>query len=137
MIILLVALAAVVGAPMAAALLVTFASLREDSAHSLTGQPRGVLERIARRILRVPGGTRQDSGGRLALHPAARRRSGQRGPGLRGSGQRGSGLRPPGRPPVAGSPVAGSPVAGPPVPRPRLAPDEQQPSAPTLMMPRS
>jgi hypothetical protein len=107
MIVLLVVLAAVVVAPMAAALLVTFASLREDSAQSLGGQPPGGLERIARRILRVPASGRYGGAGRSVP-----------------------------RSPVPGSPVPGSPVPGSPVPRPRLAADEQ-PSAPTLTMPRS
>lgn len=121
MIILLVALAAVVGAPMAAALLVTFASLREDSAHSLTGQPPGVLARIARRILRVPTGTGHVSATRLVLRPAVRRHSG-----LHRANKR----------PLGRSSGTGSVVAAAPVPRPRLAPDEQQPAAPTLTMPR-
>lgn len=60
MIFLLVALAAVVAAPMAGALLVTFASLREDAAHSLAGRPPGVLTAAARRLLRLRAGSVPD-----------------------------------------------------------------------------
>jgi hypothetical protein len=51
MIFLLVVAAVVVAAPLAAAVLVTVASLREDSARSLAGRPPGVLAAIARRLL--------------------------------------------------------------------------------------
>ncbi len=53
MIFLLVAVAVVVGAPLIAAVLVTVASLREDSARSLGGRPPGVLTAAARRLLCV------------------------------------------------------------------------------------
>ena len=51
MIFLLVAAAVVVAAPFAAAVLVTVASLREDSARSLNGRPPGLLTAAARRLL--------------------------------------------------------------------------------------
>jgi hypothetical protein len=51
MIFLLVVAAVVVAAPLAAAVLVTVASLREDSARSLAGRPPGLLTAIARRLL--------------------------------------------------------------------------------------
>jgi hypothetical protein len=51
MIFLLVVAAVVVAAPLAAAVLVTVASLREDSARSLAGRPPGVLTAVARRLL--------------------------------------------------------------------------------------
>jgi hypothetical protein len=50
---LLVAAAVVVAAPLAAAVLVTVASLREDSARSLAGRPSGWLTAAARRLLRA------------------------------------------------------------------------------------
>ena len=51
MIFLLVAAAVVVGAPIIAAMLVTVASLHEDSARSLGGRAPGVLAAAARRLL--------------------------------------------------------------------------------------
>ena len=48
---LLVVAALVVGAPLAAAVLVTLASHREDSAHSLAGRPPGLLAAAARALL--------------------------------------------------------------------------------------
>jgi hypothetical protein len=52
MLIILLAIAAVVVAtPLAAAALVTFASLREDAEHSLGGRPPGRLEAMSRRLL--------------------------------------------------------------------------------------
>jgi hypothetical protein len=51
MIFLLVAAAVVVAAPLIAAMLVTVASLREDSARSLTGRPPGPITAAARRLL--------------------------------------------------------------------------------------
>jgi hypothetical protein len=51
MVFLLVAAAVVVAAPILAAVLVTVASLHEDSARSLTGRPPGLLTAAARRIL--------------------------------------------------------------------------------------
>lgn len=51
MIFLLVAAAVVVAAPLGAAILVTVASHREDSAHSLAGRPPGLLTAAARRLL--------------------------------------------------------------------------------------
>lgn len=53
MIFLLVVAAVVVATPLAAAVLVTVASLREDSARSLAGRPPGWLTAAARRLLRV------------------------------------------------------------------------------------
>ena len=62
MVFLLVAAAVVVAAPLAAAVLVTVASLREDSARSLAGRPPGFLTAAARRLLRLrtSAGTHQD-----------------------------------------------------------------------------
>lgn len=59
MIFLLVAAAVIVAAPLVAAVLVTVASLREDSARSLTGRAPGVLTATARRLLclRTSAGT--------------------------------------------------------------------------------
>jgi hypothetical protein len=54
MIILLVIAAVVVGAPIAAALLVSVASLREDADQSLHGRSRNPIDRAARRLLSVP-----------------------------------------------------------------------------------
>jgi len=51
MIFLLVAAAVVVAAPLAAAVLVTVASLREDSARSLKGRAPGLLAAASRRLL--------------------------------------------------------------------------------------
>jgi hypothetical protein len=53
MIILIVLAAVVVGAPIAAAILVSLASLREDAKHSLAGRAPGPMARAARRLLRV------------------------------------------------------------------------------------
>lgn len=63
MIILLVLAALVVGAPLVAALLVSVASRREDTARSLIGQAPGWLTAAVRRLLRAdsarpPGGVR-------------------------------------------------------------------------------
>ena len=54
MIFLLVAAALVVGAPLGAAILVSFASRREDAAHTLTGRPPGPVTAMARRLLCSP-----------------------------------------------------------------------------------
>lgn len=54
MVFLLVAAAVVVGAPLAAALLVTVASHREEAARTLTSRPPGPITATARRLLRVP-----------------------------------------------------------------------------------
>jgi hypothetical protein len=52
MTILLIAIAvAVTGVPLAAVVLVSFASLREESLHSVAGRAPGLLERTARRLL--------------------------------------------------------------------------------------
>jgi hypothetical protein len=51
MIILLVLGALVVSAPVAAAVLVTYASRREESAYSLCSRPRNKLQAAARRLL--------------------------------------------------------------------------------------
>jgi hypothetical protein len=53
MIVLLAAAAVIVAAPIAAALLVSLASLREDARHSLGGKPPSRLTRAARRLLSV------------------------------------------------------------------------------------
>lgn len=53
MIVLLAVTALVVAAPIAAALLVSFASLREDARHSLGGKPPSWLARAVRRLLSV------------------------------------------------------------------------------------
>jgi fructose-1,6-bisphosphatase/sedoheptulose 1,7-bisphosphatase-like protein len=57
MAVLLVVAALVVGAPLAAAVLVTLASHREDMAHSLAGRPPGLLAASARALvgLRIGG----------------------------------------------------------------------------------
>ena len=54
MIILLALAAVVVAAPIAAALLVSLASLREDARHSLGGKAPSWLARAVRRLLSVP-----------------------------------------------------------------------------------
>jgi|HubBroStandDraft_4_1064222.scaffolds.fasta_scaffold943884_1 hypothetical protein len=54
MIILLVLAAAVVGAPMVAAVLVSLASRREDARHSLAGKAPNWVTSVARRLLSVP-----------------------------------------------------------------------------------
>jgi hypothetical protein len=72
MILLLVAAAVVVAAPIVAAVLVTIASLREDSARSLTGRPPGPLAAAARRLLCLR--TNADN---YAGRPAGPPRSGQ------------------------------------------------------------
>jgi hypothetical protein len=51
LIIVIVIAAVVVGSPLIAAGLVTFASLREDSAHSLGGRPPGAIAATVRRLL--------------------------------------------------------------------------------------
>jgi hypothetical protein len=51
LIIAIVIAAVVVATPLAAAVLVTFASLREDAAHSLGGRPPGWIEGLVRRLL--------------------------------------------------------------------------------------
>jgi hypothetical protein len=60
MIILLVLAAAVVGAPIAAAVLVSLASRREDARRSLSGRAPNWVTRAARRLLSVqPRGSRR------------------------------------------------------------------------------
>jgi hypothetical protein len=54
MIILLVLAAAVVGLPIAATVLVSLASRREDARHSLTGKAPNWVTWAARRLLNVP-----------------------------------------------------------------------------------
>lgn len=63
MIVLLAAAAVLVAAPIAAALLVSFASLREDARHSLGGKPPSWLARAVRRLLSVqpPGVVRRSA----------------------------------------------------------------------------
>ena len=57
MVVLLVVVAVVVGAPLGAAVLVTLASLREDAARTLAGRPPGPFAAAARRLvcLRIGG----------------------------------------------------------------------------------
>ncbi len=47
----IIAVIAVVALPLVAIVLVSLASVREESAHSLSGQPPGWAERMARRLL--------------------------------------------------------------------------------------
>ncbi len=51
MIILFAAAAAVISTPIIAAVIVTFASLREESVHSLCTRPPGRIAALARRLL--------------------------------------------------------------------------------------
>ena len=67
MVVLLVVAALVVGAPLAAAVLVTLASHREDLAHSLAGRPPGLLAAAARALLCLRIGGRA-----VPRHPAVR-----------------------------------------------------------------
>jgi hypothetical protein len=67
MIILLVLAAAVVGAPIAAAVLVSLASRREDARRSLSGRAPNWVTRAARRLLSVqPRGSRRGQLSRVA-----------------------------------------------------------------------
>jgi hypothetical protein len=59
MVVLLVAAAAVVGAPLVAALLVSVASLREEAEHNLASRPRNWIEAAARRLLGFDAGNRR------------------------------------------------------------------------------
>ena len=65
--ILLVLAAIVTGAPIAAALLVTIASLREDAEQSFSGRPPGLLTATARKLL--------GANGRPTIRPRPRRRT--------------------------------------------------------------
>jgi len=69
MVFLLVAAAVVVGAPLAAALLVSVASHHEDAGRTLTGRPPGLLTAIARRLLRVPAGDTRKQRQQTAIDP--------------------------------------------------------------------
>lgn len=60
MIIVLVVAAVVVSAPIAAAVVVTFASLREESGLTLCSRPPGRLEALARRLLGFQSAGRSD-----------------------------------------------------------------------------
>lgn len=73
MIILLALAAVVVAAPIAAALLVSLASLREDARHSLGGKAPSWVARAARRLLSVPsrGEGRRASRGAVAGAPGS------------------------------------------------------------------
>jgi hypothetical protein len=64
MIILVAVAAAVVGAPIVAAVIVSYASLREESAYSLCSRPPGRLAAFARRLLSF-----QSYGGANMLEP--------------------------------------------------------------------
>jgi hypothetical protein len=121
MIFLLVGAALVVSAPMLAAVLVTVASHREDSARSLTGRPPGRLEAAARGLLsyRITGYRHQP--GRLP-GPA---RSARYRPGK---------YRPVRYRPVRYRPGKYSPASYAPA---SFGPTEHEPAAHTLSMPRS
>jgi hypothetical protein len=70
MIILLVLAAAVVGAPIAAAVLVSLASRREDARRSLSGRAPNWVTRAARRLLSVqPRGSRRGPMPRVSQMP--------------------------------------------------------------------
>lgn len=70
MIILLVLAAAVVGAPIAAAVLVSLASRREDARHSLSGRAPNWVTRAARRLLSVQSrGAGRDQMARVSQLP--------------------------------------------------------------------
>jgi hypothetical protein len=84
MIVLLVVAAAVVGAPVGAAVLVTLASHREDYAHSLAGRPPGLLTAAARALLCVRIG-----GSTYPQRPS--RRSRRRKPAIRSAADRAAG----------------------------------------------
>jgi len=56
MIFLLVVAALVAGAPLIAAVLVSFASVREDAAKTLAGRPPGLVARAARQLLQAKVG---------------------------------------------------------------------------------
>ena len=128
MIFLLVAAALVVGAPLAAAILVSFASRREDAEHTLTGRAPGPVTAMARRLLCSPTATsgRTATRGRVAssARPAD---SGRAGNGGRGGG---NGRVPAGRPLTSmkhpadgrGSRPSGT---GPELPQPRAAADAE------------
>jgi hypothetical protein len=84
MIIVIAIVVVVVSAPLVGVVLVSLASRREDSAHSLAGRPSGALEAMARRLVGFHGDT-------------AARRPGGRGPArarrrMSGSGLDGAGL---------------------------------------------
>jgi hypothetical protein len=73
MIVLLAAVAIVVAAPIVAALLVSWASLREDARHSLGGKPPSGLARVVRRLLSVqPRGVVRGSAPRMPWVPQPR-----------------------------------------------------------------
>ena len=138
MIFLLVAAALVVGAPLAAAILVSFASRREDAEHTLTGRPPGPVTAIARRLLCSPTDARRTATGR---------RTATRGP-VAGSARPANGRRTATRAPVAGNtrPANGARASrtGPELPRPRVASGAQADSRPsasartdTLTLPRT
>jgi hypothetical protein len=81
MAVLLVIAALVVGAPLAAAALVTLASHREDLAHSLAGRPPGLLAAAARALLCLRIGGRaypRYSSARIREHDAEIHRSDDR-----------------------------------------------------------
>jgi hypothetical protein len=75
MIILLVLAAGVVGAPIAAAVLVSLASRREDARRSLSGRAPNWVTRAARRLLSVqPRGSRRGQLSRIERSRVARSR---------------------------------------------------------------
>jgi hypothetical protein len=74
MIFLLAAAALLAGAPLIAAVLVSFASVREDAAKSLAGFPPGPLARAVRRLLQASvGGSGQLQSPRGVTGPAGGR----------------------------------------------------------------
>lgn len=67
----------VVGLPLAIIVLVSMASLREESAHSLAGQAPGAAERIARRVLGFQSEVRFDHARRTLPGTGQHRSGGQ------------------------------------------------------------
>jgi len=75
---LIVVAVVIVGAPLAAVVLVSFASIREESLHTVAGLAPGSVERAARRLLAFhadgickPTSLAQSRGRRAARHVAA------------------------------------------------------------------
>ena len=72
LIIAIVIAAAVVATPLAAAVLVTFASLREDAARSQAGRPPGRIAATVRRLLGNAGSSRPAPRARRVRHSVRR-----------------------------------------------------------------
>lgn len=150
---LLVAAALVVGAPLAAVVLVSIASRREDAEHSLTGRPPGRITAIARLLLCSRNGTTKRTatrGGAASRgRPASRGRARSRGLAASGGRAGSSGRVPSDSRSTSTQYLAtgrgGLPTrTGPEVPRPRGADDAatgswRSGSAPrdTLTLPRT